>query len=131
MDDTQALPPPLLNNWIWQERAACRGADSTVFFPTTEESHATREAQTRQAKAVCRRCPVVAICLDHALRAREPYGVWGGRTEAERAEMLGLESLRYPARRSRPPRRSAASRREAWQALMVARRADGGEPVRA
>lgn len=131
MDDAPALPPPLLSNWTWQEKAACRGADPAVFFPTTPESPVAREAQTRQAKAVCRRCPVVAACLDHALRAREPYGVWGGRTEGERADLLGLESLRYPARRSRPPRRSASSRREAWQASMMTRRADDGSPLHA
>jgi WhiB family redox-sensing transcriptional regulator len=41
--------------------------------------------------------PAVDGCLDHALRAREPYGIWGGLSEDERAERLGVESLRYPA----------------------------------
>jgi hypothetical protein len=27
---------------------------------------------------------------------REPYGVWGGLSEDERASLLGVESLRYP-----------------------------------
>ena len=27
-------------------------------------------------------------CLDHALTSREPYGVWGGMTEAQREELL-------------------------------------------
>jgi WhiB family redox-sensing transcriptional regulator len=29
---------------------------------------------------------------------QEPYGIWGGRSEDERAAMLGVASLRYPAR---------------------------------
>ena len=27
-------------------------------------------------------------CLEHALATREPYGVWGGMTEAQREELL-------------------------------------------
>ena len=47
---------------------------------------------------MCGTCPVIAQCLAHALAVREPYGVWGGRSEDERAKLLGLQSLRYPAR---------------------------------
>jgi hypothetical protein len=42
-----------------------------------------------RAKAICRSCPVITECLDHALRVRESYGVWGGHTEDERARLLG------------------------------------------
>jgi WhiB family redox-sensing transcriptional regulator len=28
---------------------------------------------------------------------REPYGIWGGLSEDERARILGVHSLRYPA----------------------------------
>jgi WhiB family redox-sensing transcriptional regulator len=47
------------------------------------------------AKAVCLACPVRAECAAHALVAREPYGVWGGFTEAERLRLLatGWEDL--------------------------------------
>ena len=31
-----------------------------------------------QAKAMCQACPLMAECLDGALRRREPWGVWGG-----------------------------------------------------
>ena len=34
-------------------------------------------------------------------RVREPYGVWGGLSEDERAAELGVESLRYPAKAKR------------------------------
>ncbi|HEY7812630.1 MAG TPA: hypothetical protein VIC62_05290 [Nakamurella sp.] len=36
--------------------------------------------------------------MEYALRTREPYGIRGGRSEHERARMLGLQSLQYPAK---------------------------------
>jgi WhiB family redox-sensing transcriptional regulator len=65
-------------------------------------SGAARTARIAAAKAICRQCPAITACLDHALRVREPYGVWGGPSEDERAELLGLKSLRYPAPKQRP-----------------------------
>lgn len=66
----------------WRDRAACRGVDSELFFPTAE-SGPVRTTQVAAAKAVCARCPVRGECLDEAL-ARIPYGVAGGLTEHER-----------------------------------------------
>ena len=68
------------------------------FFHPAAERNAAREQRIAQAKAVCRTCPAIAECLAHALRVREPYGIWGGQSEDERAALLGVESLRYPAR---------------------------------
>jgi len=39
---------------------------------------------------VCGYCDVTKECLDFALRNRITDGVWGGTTENERKEMLGL-----------------------------------------
>ena len=36
------------------------------------------------AIAICEQCPVIKECAEHALRVREPYGVWGGMTEDDR-----------------------------------------------
>lgn len=69
-------------------RAACRGSALDVFFHPDRERGDAREAREATAKAICATCPVVAECLDHALSVREPYGVWGGMTEHERAELL-------------------------------------------
>lgn len=63
----------------WSERAACRGSDPDVFYP----SDGAKVVESR-AKKVCARCPVRAECLEHALRTEEPYGVWGGLNEVER-----------------------------------------------
>jgi WhiB family redox-sensing transcriptional regulator len=60
------LPGPILEEWDWQRTGACRAA---------------REAA---AKAVCRRCPVRRRCAAHALATPEPYGIWGGLSEADR-----------------------------------------------
>lgn len=96
MADTQRLPEPLVANWEWQTAAACRSLDSCLFYHPFNERSDARETRIAQAKAICRRCPVRNACADHALRAREPYGIWGGLSEDDRARILGVESLRYP-----------------------------------
>ncbi|HEY5843980.1 MAG TPA: WhiB family transcriptional regulator, partial [Mycobacterium sp.] len=37
-----------------------------------------------QAKRICRDCPVLAVCREHALKTPEKYGVWGAMTTQER-----------------------------------------------
>ena len=32
----------------------------------------------------------MAVCRQHALKVHEPYGIWGGLSESERAQMLTL-----------------------------------------
>ncbi len=66
----------------WRRAAACLGTDPELFYPAAE-SGPVHDAQVAAAKAVCRRCPVVASCLAEAL-ARIPYGIAGGLTEDER-----------------------------------------------
>lgn len=96
MADTRRLPGAVVDNWDWQLTAACRGMDSSRFFHPPEERNAARLERIAQAKAVCRVCPAIAECLTHALKVQEPYGIWGGTSEDERAALLGVESLRYP-----------------------------------
>ena len=71
----------------WRERAACRepGVDPELFFPVSELGPAA--LQITAALVVCARCPVAAQCLDWALRAGEPAGVWGGTTPGERRRL--------------------------------------------
>jgi WhiB family redox-sensing transcriptional regulator len=66
----------------WRHRALCRDEDPELFFPIGTSGPAV--VQIEQAKAVCRRCPVVQSCLDWALRAGQDSGVWGGLSEDER-----------------------------------------------
>lgn len=107
MADIKRLPRPRLDYYEWQLDAACRGMDSATFFHPAAERNAAREQRVAKAKTVCRACPAIKECLAHALRVQEPYGIWGGQSEDERAALLGVESLRYPARikeyANRPP----------------------------
>jgi WhiB family transcriptional regulator, redox-sensing transcriptional regulator len=68
----------------WAEHGACRepGIDPELFFPVSESGLGAWQAAA--AKAICSRCPVAAQCLDWALRAGEPAGIWGGTTPEER-----------------------------------------------
>jgi WhiB family redox-sensing transcriptional regulator len=74
---------PVISN-EWPELAACRepDIDPEIFFPLSETGLGAR--QIAAARVVCARCPVVMHCLDWALRAGEPAGIWGGTTPDER-----------------------------------------------
>ena len=45
------------------------------------------------ACGVCASCSVRVECADYAIRAREPYGVWGGLTEEERERIYVKAAL--------------------------------------
>ena len=69
----------------WHLQASCRGPESQLFFPpTVGERREAREMREAGAKVICNGCAVRADCLDFAVRVREPHGIWGGLTEAER-----------------------------------------------
>jgi WhiB family transcriptional regulator, redox-sensing transcriptional regulator len=73
----------------WHLNAACRGPESVLFFaPTLPERREERETREHEAKSICARCTVREDCLEFALRVREPHGIWGGLTEAERRQRL-------------------------------------------
>jgi hypothetical protein len=66
---------------------------------------------------------VIIDCLAYALRVREPYGIWGGLSENDRASLLGVRSMRYPgtAKQSGIESQTAAqlavtTRRSMWAA---------------
>jgi len=73
----------------WQVRASCRGPQAEVFFPPSRaERKEEKVARERRAKEICRSCPVRKLCLEYALRIREPHGIWGGLNETERRQLL-------------------------------------------
>ena len=73
----------------WQIRAACRGPQSTVFFPpSTFERKDEKIEREARAKEICRTCPAREPCFDYAIRIREPHGIWGGLNEMERKQIL-------------------------------------------
>ena len=74
---------------LWQDRAACKGPQSAVFFPPSRlERKDERDARERRAKGICSVCPVRRACLDYAIRIREPHGIWGGLNELERKQLI-------------------------------------------
>jgi WhiB family redox-sensing transcriptional regulator len=83
----------------WGDRAACRGADLSVFFPARGES-------AGPARQVCAGCPVRQPCLEFALGHGEVHGIWGGLTVRDR--------------RALRTRRGDAVRRERDAAIMAA-----------
>ncbi|MEV6910901.1 WhiB family transcriptional regulator [Amycolatopsis sp. NPDC051071] len=88
MADVSRLPNVVAEEWDWQLRGSCRGADSSLFFHTDNERGSARERRESRAKAICQSCPVLAQCRTHALAVQEPYGIWGGLGEIERRELF-------------------------------------------
>ena len=81
--ETLAMPrlktAPVKTDWF--DDAACRDADTAVFFPTSD-------AHAAEAQAICAACPVREECLEYALETRPADGVWGGLTSIERHRVI-------------------------------------------
>lgn len=70
----------------WYDDAACRGMDPNIFHPDTTDRVNLRRRQN-DAKAICRKCPVAASCLERALANDEDEGIWGGTDATERRRL--------------------------------------------
>lgn len=86
-------------NW---EKAACRGYAKRVgydpFYPiivdkdgeewiddgTIWQAFGDTDPYYDEARAICNTCPIKDGCLEHALKEKERYGMWGGTTPIER-----------------------------------------------
>ncbi|MEU9015601.1 WhiB family transcriptional regulator [Streptomyces sp. NPDC048479] len=101
MTDVSRLPGALHHHWDWQLHAACRGADSSLFFHPPNERGDARAVREEHAKRICVRCPVRSACLRHSLETREKFGVWGGMGEEERRALLGPAHRELHAHASR------------------------------
>jgi WhiB family redox-sensing transcriptional regulator len=66
----------------WMDQARCAGSDPDLWHPKNNDA-----AQAKQAKRICRRCPVRAECLAYALEHGEEHGVWGGMSVRERERL--------------------------------------------
>ena len=66
----------------WRDLAACKGADTDLFFPAGETGPAAE--QIAMAKRICAGCDVRDECLGYAIETNQVSGVWGGVTEDER-----------------------------------------------
>lgn len=88
MRPSPAALAPVASEWTWQLSARCRDEDPSTFFSPEGERGYARLRRQHNAKAICAQCEVVLQCRYHSLRHQEPFGVWGGLTESERAEIL-------------------------------------------
>lgn len=102
-------PRPIAGDWAWQVLGARRGLDVELFYHPAGERRSTKQRRIDQAKAICQTCPVITECATWSLKTHEPYGVWGGLSEDDRAGILGVTNLRYPAPSSRPTRHVGAT----------------------
>lgn len=88
MAEISRLPDPIQESYDWQYQGACVDHDTEEFFSPDAERGPSRRNREEAAKALCATCPVLRECREHALRVEEPYGVWGGLTINERAEII-------------------------------------------
>ncbi|MDQ2758669.1 MAG: WhiB family transcriptional regulator [Actinomycetota bacterium] len=89
MRTISSFPAPALRSYAWQQDGLCRGMSSERFFTEDQEQgQQRRSSRTREAKQLCSQCPVVQLCLTHALAIPETYGIWGGTTAAERTHLV-------------------------------------------
>lgn len=70
--------------WVRQALCVTRPVDPDWLHP----SKRTRPRDVAAALALCAQCAVREACLQNALDYRDPWGIWGGTTEEQRAVML-------------------------------------------
>ncbi|MGI8406989.1 MAG: WhiB family transcriptional regulator [Actinomycetota bacterium] len=66
-----------LQDQDWRALGSCAGADPNLWFSVGAPEH-------KQAKLICRQCPVRMMCLEYAMDEPVDHGIWGGLTERER-----------------------------------------------
>jgi WhiB family redox-sensing transcriptional regulator len=79
----------------WQQHGACLDRDPELFFPLNEtNTDPATLAQIAEAKAVCKRCPVMARCRADAFEVGDFHAIRGGLTGSERDEMQRARARR-------------------------------------
>jgi WhiB family redox-sensing transcriptional regulator len=64
----------------WMGDALCAQVDTELFFPE-------KGASSREARKVCKSCPVRKECLEFSVKTGQRFGVWGGQSERERRKI--------------------------------------------
>ena len=70
----------------WRAGALCAGTDPDLWFSPGALEH-------KEAKRICRDCPVRRECLNYAMHSTIDHGVWGGLTERERRRVRRQQLL--------------------------------------
>jgi WhiB family redox-sensing transcriptional regulator len=85
--------PPAGAEANWETHAACRSVENAADLFFSEDI-----GEISAAKRICAACPVLAPCLEGAMRRAEPCGVWGGQL------FMNGKMLAVKRRRGRPPK---------------------------
>lgn len=79
----------------WQQKAACRGIDTNLFFPR----NALESAQAKAIiKPICGTCPVFTQCHTYAVSFPEKalQGIWANTTDNDRRRIRHVATpIRY------------------------------------
>jgi WhiB family redox-sensing transcriptional regulator len=73
----------LLLDLEWQDSAKCAGSDVQMFYPDEDQYRSDPHGAT----LICMECPVRHACLETAMERGEKFGIWGGMTPRERANL--------------------------------------------
>ena len=83
------------NEREWVTKAACRGHDPNLWYPSR-----TGPNNSRAAQEICMSCPVRFECRADADSRDEPFGIWGGHPRP--GTTLGNPSRTYTAFQQAP-----------------------------
>jgi WhiB family redox-sensing transcriptional regulator len=75
----------------WYDKAACKAEGVETFYSDSPDKGINLRRESN-AKNVCRKCPVAAECLMHAIDKEEKFGVWGSFTPKERSTLVSIFS---------------------------------------
>jgi WhiB family redox-sensing transcriptional regulator len=85
--------------FIFDGEPLCSQTDPEIFFQ--QENNYGRHAylNEKEAKDICRACPLVSECLIYALKSRDSnnlwvQGIWGGTTERDRQKIRDSKGFR-------------------------------------
>lgn len=76
---------------MWMKKAACKGLPIDLFMPKRGEI-----MKVREARAICKECPVVGQCRAYGLETAQVVdldGIFGGWTKLERLRFLRENGL--------------------------------------
>lgn len=89
--------------FILEDEPNCASTDPEIFyaeetyFPGTLKPVSAKYTNERQAKAICKECPLIMQCLEFALNNYE-MGIWGGTTERDRQKLRSAMGRRAGSR---------------------------------
>jgi hypothetical protein len=96
----------------WREFGACASHNAPDIWYSTGGSNEGR-AEQREAQAICYGCPVIQQCGQWALETQEPWGTWGGMTDAQRRRVLRRRARVEQAASAPVPAKSKVKRQPA------------------